>query len=218
MRDHTEITSNVTALAVISCLAALWLLIPPPPRGGAAPVGGNDVELSLEAAPEPAPPPPPVAEASPPPPPPPEPKPPEPPPVEPPPPIPPPPPVEEPPKPDEEPPKPMEMLKDEEGEKEPTPPPLPVLPELSEVSRLAITKCLEKVVVYPSSKEARRLKPHGTVVIAMSIVDRVIVAAEVTTSSGSQILDQAAKSTVMKSGCGSQSEPGSFTGPFRVNY
>jgi outer membrane biosynthesis protein TonB len=214
MWDRTEIASNFAALIVATALAALAVMPPQQSSGVGAAQPGPSVELSLEAAPpEPpsAPPPTPVEQAPPPPP---SPQP-EPPPVaEPPPPTPP--PVEEAMRADNEPDKPEELLKDEDGDQAKKPQ-LP-LPELSEASKLAVSKCLDKVARYPNTAEARRTRPRGTVVVMMVIKDREIIVSEVQQSSGSKILDPHARATVLKSGCGQAAEPGEWSGSYTINF
>jgi protein TonB len=76
----------------------------------------------------------------------------------------------------------------------------------------AFRACLQKSARYPSSKEARKHKPHGAVVLKAIVANGVITGVEIVKSSGSAILDEAAKTSVMKSGCGSKVEANSVAG------
>lgn len=66
----------------------------------------------------------------------------------------------------------------------------------------AFANCVLSKAVYPSTKEARKLKPHGTVQLKAYVSEGKILAVEILSSSGSPILDAAARSTVINSGCG----------------
>lgn len=67
----------------------------------------------------------------------------------------------------------------------------------------AFRACLQAHARYPSSKEARLLNPRGVAGLVVSISGGEIVAVNVTRSSGSSLLDAAARSSVLGSGCGS---------------
>lgn len=101
-------------------------------------------------------------------------------------------------KPADEAPKPPEMLVDDEGETTKLSKLDTVAPELN--SKFA--DCVLKKATYPSTKEARKLKPRGLVELKAYVSDGKILAIEIVTSSGSSILDAAARSTVQNSGCG----------------
>ena len=157
------------------------------------------VALETEPAPEPAPPPAPAeqqqAEE--------QPKPPEPEPTpEPPPPPPPPEPPSEYEK--EEEPEPVEQMLDEDGA--PIKPPPQAMVEATEEQASAFKKCLLNRTYYPSTREARKLKPHGVVGLKILIIDAKVAGIEITQSSGSPILDQAARSSVLNSGCASKGQ------------
>jgi periplasmic protein TonB len=122
--------------------------------------------------------------------------------VEAPPPPPPPPPPEEPPPP--EPPKTVDTQQDPDAEA--------AQAARQEENASAFRACLQKTARYPSSKEARKYKPHGAVVVKAIIAKGVITGVEVIKSSGSAVLDEAAKASVMKSGCGSKVEGNSVAG------
>lgn len=62
--------------------------------------------------------------------------------------------------------------------------------------------CLQKNAHYPSSREARKARPRGTVQVTVSLSGGAITGVEIAKSSGSPILDVAAKASVMSSGCG----------------
>ncbi len=210
MRPGNEFISNLTALALVAALTALVLLAPPAlPEPQPAP-GGN-VEVSLEPSqvvnpdkPEPQAQkteaqaqPTPVSEPPPPPPPPPE-----------------------EPKAEGTPaqaaaaadtPKETSPLIDQEGEaaarekaREAT----------AEKEASAFRTCLQKHARYPSSREARKQKPHGMVVVKVSISNGTITGVEIAKSSGSPILDEAAKTSVMNSGCGELGGSSSVSGAF----
>lgn len=66
----------------------------------------------------------------------------------------------------------------------------------------AFRSCLQAHARYPNSKEARLENPRGTVAVSVSLSGGQIVGVEVNGSSGSAILDQAARSSVLNSGCG----------------
>ena len=207
MADPAEITSNVAAMLVVAVVSAWFALRPPARELPVGPGGSPTMELALEAISEPIKAEEPKVEPAAAAPPPPEPPPPEPTPPSPPEPPPPPPPME--PVPDTpEPPKPVEMLMDEDGEKSKIKP----LAEATEAITKAFRTCLQKHTVYPSSKEARKLKPHGVVSLSISVEKGVIVGIEITKSSGSPILDQAARSSVLNSGCGELGESSVVTG------
>lgn len=202
MREPTELISNVTGLFAIAGLAALIAVMPREvPAGPGGPPG--EIAIALEAAAEPTPEPP---------------KPEEPPPApavpEPPQPVvetpPPPPPPELEPAPPDQPPEPPEQLIDEDGA------PITAPPDLKQATEEVNTKfgaCLAKRTFYPSTKEARRLKPHGVVHLKAFVDgDGKIVSIEITKSSGSPILDQAARSSVQKSGCGALGKSSILTG------
>ena len=67
----------------------------------------------------------------------------------------------------------------------------------------AFQACLRAHTRYPTSKEARLENPHGVVGVAVSLSGGAIVSVGVTSSSGSSILDTAARASVLYSGCGS---------------
>jgi protein TonB len=197
MRDPFDLLANIAGLTIVGSLVAWFHLAPPSTINGPMIGGVKEVELALEAAPEPPPAPEPQASETQP-----EPDPQPTPPVEPPP--PPPPPEPEPPK--EEPPEEVEQehLLDEEGA--PVTPPPQALVQVSEQSASAYKTCLLKRTYYPSTKEARRLKPHGVVGIKILIIEKKIAGIEITQSSGSEILDQAARSSVLNSRCEAKGE------------
>ncbi len=150
--------------------------------------------VSLEA--EPAPPPAAAAEAQQA-----EQKPPEPEPVKPPEPPPPPPPPEPPKEPAKEEEQPPEQMLDEDGAPIHASP--QALVEANAEAASAYKKCLLDSTYYPSTREARKLKPHGIVGLKILIIDAKVAGIEITQSSGSPILDQAARSSVLNSGCAS---------------
>ena len=191
--------SNVAGLAAATGASAgmYYLATAQPPAAGPGPLGEPAPMMVDTTPPEPEPPPPP---------PPPEPT---PPPVEP----PPPPPVVEEPKPEEMPPpdekadvKPMA----DEGERPPPPPPPPV----SEEAAAKFRSCLQKHMAYPSTKEALKKRPRGKVIVRAVVSPEGVTSHEITTPSGSPILDQAAVTTLLKSGCGLLGESGSVVGTF----
>lgn len=210
MGEPAQIISNVTAALVVAGLTALLALSPPAPAAAPAGPGPNGVEMSLEAAaPEPEPPKEePPAPAAPPP----EPTPPEPTPPEPPTPPPPQPEAEEPPKPDEEPPKPVEMLQDEDGEKAK----FTALPTVSEEVKVQYQKCLIKHMALPNTKEIRKNRPRGTVEVVIYYSDGKLQAMEIGESSGSPIIDLAARNNVKNSDCGPVAKTGSIK--IRMKY
>jgi TonB family protein len=195
MAERSEILSNLAGLAVAGLV--MWQLMTPAAQsagpGGGAPLGEP---MTIDTTPpEPELPPPPPQ--------------PTPPPMESPP--PPPPPVEEP-KP-EEPPKPDEKAEikpvAEEGERPPPPP-----PPVSEEAAAKFRSCLQKHMAYPSTKEALKKRPKGKVVVRAVVSPEGVTSHEIMTSSGSPILDSAAVTTLLKSGCGLLGESGSVTGTF----
>lgn len=188
MRDWTATISNSVALAIIIGAVALIMTIPAPAERRGESSGGPPMEISLESAPAE----PPAEKASEPPPAPSEPPQPEPPPP------PPPPPPEEPEQKQPEEPKPQEMLLDEDGDTTNLHKLEAAAPELNS----AFANCVLSKAVYPSTKEARKLKPHGTVQLKAYVSEGKILAVEILSSSGSPILDAAARSTVINSGCG----------------
>lgn len=205
MRPTTSIISNCVAFLITGGLLALWLLAPDPSLPAGPGEGPGEMTVALEAAPEPTPPAPaeppapePVKEE--PPPPPPEPVPPPPQPPEPPPPPPPEPPAE----PEKEEEQPAEQMLDEDGA--PIKPPPEALVPFNEEAASAFKKCLLGRTYYPSTREARKLKPHGVVGLKILIIDTKVAGIEITQSSGSPILDQAARSSVLNSGCASKGQ------------
>ena len=62
--------------------------------------------------------------------------------------------------------------------------------------------CLQAKAKYPTSKEARLQNPHGTVGVQVTLSGSTITAVTITASSGSALLDQAAKSGILSSDCG----------------
>jgi len=79
----------------------------------------------------------------------------------------------------------------------------------------AFRACLQKNAHYPSSREARKQRPHGTVQVTVSLSGGAITGVEIAKSSGSPILDEAAKASVMSSGCGALGGgSGSVSGAF----
>ncbi|WP_127079699.1 energy transducer TonB [Rhodomicrobium lacus] len=112
-----------------------------------------------------------------------------------------------------------------EQEEAPTAPPSPLVDEdglaaaaeqkreaTREKEASAFRTCLQKSARYPSSKEARKLKPHGTVVLEVHVQSGAIENVLIVKSSGSSILDEAAKASVLKSGCGAKSESSILSG------
>jgi outer membrane biosynthesis protein TonB len=210
MGEPTEIISNLSAALVTAGLTAMLLLGQPAPAAAPAGLGPNGVEMSLEmAAAEPEKPkeepPPPAA-------PPPEPTPPEPTPPEPPAPPPPQPEAEEPPKPDEEPPRPVETLMDEDGEKNK----FTALPTVSEEVKVQYQKCLIKFMALPNTKEIRKNRPRGTVEVVIYYSEGKLQATDVIESSGSPIIDLAARNNVKNSDCGLVAKTGSIK--IRMKY
>ena len=63
--------------------------------------------------------------------------------------------------------------------------------------------CLQSRARYPTSKEARLQNPHGGVGVSVSLAGSSITGVSITASSGSSLLDQAARSSILSSGCGS---------------
>lgn len=200
MRDRAEFLSNLAAATVLAVLVAgVGSMLPGAAgKGDAGPPG--EMTIALEAAPEPEPPAPASEQSA---------APVEQPPEPPPPPVvpPPPPPVPDPPELEE--PEEAEQLINAEGA--PVAPP-PELAPVSEAAVSAFRTCLQKHARYPSTKAARKLKPHGTVTLKISVSGGAVTNIEITTSSGSPILDQAARSSVLNSGCGSLGETGIVTG------
>ncbi|MBJ7532740.1 TonB family protein [Rhodomicrobium vannielii ATCC 17100] len=215
MGERTEIISNASGIVIIAVLTALVLHSKPALPGPV--VGpGEPVEISLEAAPEEpkeqpkeesAAAPPPASEEV---------KPPEE--VTPPPPPPPPPPPEE-----------TAPIAETPAatptEEASVVPPEPLVDpdgvaaaqqQAREAARekeaSAFRTCLQKSARYPSSKEARKLKPHGTVVLEVHVQSGAIGDVIIVKSSGSTILDEAAKASVLKSGCGKNSESSILSG------
>ncbi|MBB4199006.1 hypothetical protein CCR94_17835 [Rhodoblastus sphagnicola] len=76
-------------------------------------------------------------------------------------------------------------------------------PRASAGSAAAFRSCLQARSHYPTSKEARLQHPHGAVGVSVSLSGGSIVGVAITSSSGSTLLDQAARSSVASSGCGS---------------
>jgi len=66
----------------------------------------------------------------------------------------------------------------------------------------AFRGCLQAHARYPTSKEARLENPRGSVGVSVSISGGEITGVAVISSSGSQVLDAAARSSVLSSGCG----------------
>lgn len=205
MRVSTATISNFIGLLITAALLTLWAMMPSAsePASGSEPAG--EMTVALEAEPVPEPPPPAAAE--------PEqaeevPKPPEPEAVPPPipePPPPPPPPAEPPPEPQkEEEAQPAEQMLDEDGA--PITPPPQAMVEANEEQASAFKKCLLNRTYYPSTREARKLKPHGVVGLKILIIDAKVAGIEIMQPSGSQILDQAARSSVLNSGCASKGQ------------
>lgn len=62
--------------------------------------------------------------------------------------------------------------------------------------------CLQAKAKYPTSKEARLQNPHGTVGVLVKLSGAVITAVTITESSGSGLLDQAARAGILSSDCG----------------
>jgi outer membrane biosynthesis protein TonB len=217
MRERDGIISNLAALAVAAVLlTGVIRTIPEPSK----PVPlQNGVEVSLEAAEEPKPEekpqagkepaaasletPQPVEPT---------------PPAETPPPPPPPPPAE--PAPEA---KPEETAKTEEAPK----PPEPLLDPEGELAKgaeerqpatqkevSAFTACLQGKVRYPSSKITGKRKPHGIVVVTVTISKGAIKEVGIAKSSGSPVLDEAAASSVLASGCGLLVGAGTLSGKF----
>lgn len=122
--------------------------------------------------------------------------------------------VEEPPKPEEPPPKEIEPVMDE-GENQNSPQKAPP-PPVSETAAEKFRACLEAKTSYPSSREARKSKPHGVVAYIAVVENDQIARAEIITGSGSEILDNAALATVLKSKCGLLGESGTVQG--RIRY
>lgn len=203
MRLTMGIISNLVGLFLTAGLLALWAFFPAasPPAGAGGP--SEEMTVALEAeppSPAPAPEPEKVAEEPPAPESVPEPV---PQPVPEPPPPPPPPEPEQPPQKEEEA-QPAEQMLDEDGA--PITPPPQAMVEASEEQASAFKKCLLNRTYYPSTREARKLKPHGVVGLKILIIDAKVAGIEITQSSGSQILDQAARSSVLNSGCASKGQ------------
>lgn len=204
MRPTTGIISNLVGIILTGWLLALWAFFPDAPSAGAGGPSG-EMTVALESEPTPEPPAsPPAAESQ-------QaqeaPKPPEPEPV--PPPTPEPPPPSPPPEPPREPEKqeeaqPAEQMLDEDGA--PITPPPQALVEANEEAASAFKKCLNGRTYYPSTREARKLKPHGVVGLKILIMDAKVAGIEITQPSGSPILDQAARSSVLNSGCASKGQ------------
>ncbi|RAI17814.1 energy transducer TonB, partial [Rhodoblastus acidophilus] len=76
-------------------------------------------------------------------------------------------------------------------------------PRASAGSAAAFRACLQAHARYPTSKEARQQNPHGAVGVSVSVSGGAIAGVSVTSSSGSGLLDQAARASVLSSGCGS---------------
>ena len=167
MRVTTATISNFTGLLITGALLTLWALMPSASESAGAGEAAGEMTVALEAEPVPEPPAPAppaepekVAE--------------QPPPAEPvpepvPPPVPeppPPPPEPEPPPEKEEEAQPAEQLLDEDGA--PIKPPPQALVEANEEQASAFKKCLLNRTYYPSTREARKLKPHGVVGLKFS--------------------------------------------------
>jgi len=76
-------------------------------------------------------------------------------------------------------------------------------PSAKSVSAAAqFNACLQAKAKYPTSKEARLQNPHGTVGVQVTLSGSTITAVTITASSGSALLDQAAKSGILSSDCG----------------
>jgi len=204
MHVTTGSISNFMALLITGALLTLWAMMPSASQPAGAGESVGEMTVALEAEPPPEPPPPAAAE--------PEqaeevPKPPEPEPV--PPPVPEPPPPPPTPEPPHEPEKeeeaqPAEQMLDEDGA--PITPPPQAMVEANEEQASAFKKCLLNRTYYPSTREARKLKPHGVVGLKILIIDAKVVGIEITQPSGSPILDQAARSSVLNSGCASKGQ------------
>ncbi|CAN1721026.1 periplasmic protein TonB [Hyphomicrobium sp. 1Nfss2.1] len=204
MHVTTGSISNFMALLITGALLTLWAMMPSASEPAGAGESVGEMTVALEAEPAPEPPPPAAAE--------PEkaeeaPKPPEPEPV--PPPVPEPPPPPPAPEPPREPEKeeeaqPAEQMLDEDGA--PITPPPQAMVEANEEQASAFKKCLLNRTYYPSTREARKLKPHGVVGLKILIIDAKVAGIEITQPSGSQILDQAARSSVLNSGCASKGQ------------
>lgn len=205
MHVTTGSISNFIALLITGALLTLWAMMPSASESAGAGEAAGEMTVALEAEPVPEPPAPApaaepekVAEEPPPPEPVPEPV---PPPV----PEPPPPPPEpEPPPEKEEEAQPAEQMLDEDGA--PITPPPQAMVEANEEQASAFKKCLLNRTYYPSTREARKLKPHGVVGLKILIIDAKVAGIEITQSSGSPILDQAARSSVLNSGCASKGQ------------
>ena len=215
MVERTAILSNAIGVALTLALVAGLLALPSAAPAGLAGAPAS-VEIALESAP-PAPPPPepePVQPQTAAPPPPEIPQ--TPPPDQPPPPPPTPPPVEnpEPPKEaDPEPPKPESILRDEDGEKIAQ----AQVQQLDPQVAARVNALLGRISKYPEASTRKlKAKPRGQVGVEITIVDGKVSAVEVVQSSGSPILDQAAKSTAAVADM-SFVGPGSFkfTGRFQ---
>jgi len=75
--------------------------------------------------------------------------------------------------------------------------------------------CLQRHAIYPTTKEAFKQLPHGNVQRAVSVSGGAIIAIDIIKSSGSAILDTAARSSVLTSGCGAIAGSGKLTGEFQ---
>jgi TonB family protein len=62
--------------------------------------------------------------------------------------------------------------------------------------------CLQAKAKYPTSKEARLQNPHGTVGVQVTLSGSTITSVTIVSSSGSPLLDQAAKAGILSSDCG----------------
>jgi protein TonB len=90
-------------------------------------------------------------------------------------------------------------------------------PRASAGSAGAFRSCLQAHKHAPTGKDALLQKPHGTVSVQVSISGGSIVGVSIIGSSGSTILDQAARSGVFGSGCGAfAGGASSITG--RISY
>lgn len=214
MTERVVFWSNGLGFLATGAIVAFVLSLPPgSPASQGAPA---TVEITLdELAPSPPPPDPEPVQTAPPPPP----APPvaEPPPVQPEPPPPPPPPVKQPEEqkaPDPELPKPETILRDDEGQKVQQAP----MQELDPQAAARIKAHLAQIAKYPAASTRKlTVKPRGRVGLAITIVDGKVQAVEVVQSSGSSILDQAAKSIALASDM-SFVGPGSFKFTGAIQY
>jgi periplasmic protein TonB len=187
MAERSEIYSNTVGMLAAGCVIGLFMLLTPPKQLPAGPEG-PPVEVSLEQEEEPKQEPvqqPEMQQA--------------------------PPPVQETEKIAEK----TETAKAEEATptKEPDPMPDPEAEAAAQEKakqaeaaaaekQTAFFGCLQKHFAYPRSREALKKKLKGTVVVRITTVGGEITKVEIATSSGSSILDDAAKASALKSGCG----------------